>query len=117
MRLVLAFCITAVIALSCKRESSAKTSFNVDSLANAYAELLVLNERYNLAKDSLSGQQYETEYNDVLRAHNYTKDQFVSEIKSAAESPDSFRQLCDRAFARFQEMRKKPAPVPVQGHS
>jgi cell shape-determining protein MreC len=102
---------------SCGRQSTQISSVNVDTLASVYSELLVLNERYSLSKDSLSSQQYESDYREVLRSHEYSKERFVSELESVAQSPDQFRQLCDRALMNFQQMRRR-ASIPAQrGHS
>jgi hypothetical protein len=109
MKSLLIFTFLAVLVSSCGRPSPRKISVNVDTLANVYAELLVLNERYSLSKDSLSSQQYESDYKQVLQNHDYTRDRFVSELESVAQSPDDFRQLCDRALANFQLMRRKPS--------
>lgn len=99
--------VAAVIVPSCK-QSQPKTSFTVDSLATVYAELLVLNERYTISKDSLSAQQYESDYQDILQRHDYTKDRFSRDLETVSRSPEAFRILCDRAIAKFQEMRRKP---------
>jgi hypothetical protein len=117
MKTLFLLTVVAIIVLSCSKQSPQKSSVDVDTLANVYAELLVLNERYSLAKDSLSAQQYESDYGEVLRRHDYTTDRFVSELGSVSQSPDSFRQLCDRALTKFQEMRRKPSPVETQGRS
>lgn len=117
MKTLFLLTVVAIIVLSCSRQSPQKTSVNVDSLANVYAELLVLNERYSLAKDSLSAQQYESDYGEALRSRGYTKDRFVSELGSVSQSPDSFRQLCDKALTKFQEMRRRSSVAGMQGRS
>jgi hypothetical protein len=109
MKSLLILTFVAVLVSSCGKPSPRKTSVNVDTLANVYADLLVLNERYSISKDSLSSQQYESDYNRVLQNHDYTKERFVSQLESVAQSPDEFRQLCDRALANFQLMRHKPS--------
>ena len=45
--------------------------------------------------------------------HNYSKEKFVAELGSVTQSPEDFRQLCDRALTNFQHMRRKPSS-PVQ---
>lgn len=117
MRTLLTFTVIATIVVSCSKQSPQKTSVDVDTLANVYAELLVLNERFGLSKDSLSAQQYENDYGEILRRHDYTKDRFASELKSVSQSPDSFRQLCERALLKFQEMRRKPSTAGTRGNS
>jgi hypothetical protein len=109
MKTLLIVTFLAVLVSSCGKPSPRKTSVNVDTLANVYAELLVLNERYNISTDSLSSQQYESDYKQVLQNHDYTKERFVSELESVVQSPDEFRKLCDRALANFQLMRRKPS--------
>ena len=115
MKTLLMFAVIAVFMFSCGKQSQQKPSVDVDTLANVYAELLVLNERYSVSNDSLSTQRYETDYKEVLRRHNYTKDRFVSELGSVSQSPDSFRQMCDRAMTRFLEMRKMPQTAGTPG--
>lgn len=113
MRNVPALLVATMILCSCGKQSPRIASVNVDTLANVYAELLVLNERYDLGRDSLSAQQYQEEYRTVLQSHKYTKEEFESQIQSAATSPGEFRVLCDRALAKFQEMRGRPTAIGV----
>ncbi len=115
MRTSIIYVVIAIFVFSCSKQSQQKSSVDVNTLANVYAELLVLNERYSLSKDSLSAQQYEIDYEEVLQKHDYTKDRFVSELGSVSQSPEAFRQLCDRAMAKFLEMRKMPATAITQG--
>lgn len=103
---VITIIVAGIVFGSCKQPPP-KISVNVDSLATVYAELLVLNERYNLSKDSLSARQYEADYTDILQKYNYTKDRFSRELETVSKSPDDFRHLCDRALAEFQQMRRK----------
>lgn len=117
MRVLLTFTIAAIVLFPCCKQSPAKISVNVDSLSTVYAELLVLNERYSIGKDSLSAQQYETDYTDVLQKHNYTKEQFSRELETVSGSPEAFRVLCDRVLTKFQEMRRKPSPPESRGRS
>ncbi len=113
MRTLIVIGIVSICFYSCTKPAPRKTSVNLDTLATVYAELLVLNERYTLSKDSLSAVQYEAEYGDILRRHNYSKDRFGSELGSVVQSSDDFKQLCDRALTNFQRMRPKPS-IPVQ---
>ena len=113
MKILLILMFVSFLVSSCGRQSPQKSSVNVDTLASVYSELLVLNERYSLSKDSLSPQQYESDYREVLQSHDYSKERFVSELESVAQSPEEFRQLCDRALTNFQHMRRK-ALIPAQ---
>ncbi len=117
MKAGIAFFVAAVIICSCTKRPPHRTSVNVDTLATVYAELLVLNERYNLDRDSLSAQRYQQEYRDVLDRHKYTKEEFESEIESVAASPDEFRILCDRALAKFQQIRTHPPKIGITTNS
>jgi hypothetical protein len=117
MKSLLIFTFLAVLVSSCGRPSPRHISVNVDTLANVYAELLVLNERYSLSKDSLSSQRYEFDYKQVLQNHDYTKERFVSELESVAQSPDEFRKLCDRTMTNFQLMRRKATTEGRRGRS
>jgi len=106
MRIALITIVAAAIVLGSCTESPKRPSFNADTLATVYAELLVLNERYSLSKDTLSPQQYQADYEEVLSRHKFAKDQFAADLEAASLSPDTFRLVCDRAMAQFQEMRK-----------
>jgi len=117
MKTLLIFTVASFILFSCSKQPQEKTSVNVDTLASVYAELLVLNERYNLSKDSMSAQQYETDYEETLRKHDYTKARFVAELESVAQTPGPFRQLCDLASNKIQEMRKKSLAQAPRGRS
>jgi len=116
MKTVFGFFFATLIVISCGKQTSHTSSVNVDTLATTYAELLVLNERYDIGKDSLSAERYETEYGNVLRAHHLTKDEFVAKFDAVVQSPEQFRTLSDRALARIQEIRRKPHAVGSQGH-
>jgi Domain of unknown function (DUF4296) len=109
--------VAATIFCSCSRQSPHTTTVNVDTLANVYADLLILNERYNLGTDSLSAQEYEADYHDVLQQHKYTKEEFESQMQSAAGSPDEFRVLCERVLTRFQEIRRRPLRIGIHANS
>ncbi len=113
MKAIAATLVVITIACSCGRRSLHASSVNVDSLANAYAELLVLNERYSLGRDTLSAEQYQHDCRNVLQRHQYTEEEFESQMETVAASPDEFRVLCDRALARFQDMRRGPMLVGV----
>jgi len=115
MKTLFIFTVASVIIFPCCEQPAKKTSINSDTLATVYAELLVLNERYSLSKDSLNADQYQTDYTEILRKHDYTRDRFASELRSVAESPAVFKRLCDQTMARFQEMRRKPSPKNTQG--
>ncbi len=117
MKIIPALLVASLIVCSCSRQPVRKATFNVDTLANVYAELLVLHERYTLGKDSLSSQQYEQEYQNVLERHRYTKKEFTFEMESIAASPDEFGELCDRALTRFQEMRRRPPRIGISANS
>jgi len=109
MRVLPILAVIAGIILAGCQQSPPKVSVNVDSLGTVYAELLVLNERYSLSKDSLSAQQYDSAYTDVLQKNQYTKDRFSRELETVSKSPDAFRQLCERVLAQFRVMRQMPA--------
>lgn len=109
--------IIAVIIVSCGRPSPGTTPSSIENLANVYTELLVLNERYSLSKDSLSSQQYTSKYNEILEKRQYTKEKYTSDFEWAAQSPERFRQLCDRVTARLQEMRVRPDTLEKRGRS
>ena len=117
MRILLTPILVSFLVSSCGRRSPQISSINVDTLAIVYSELLVLNERYSLSKDSLSSQQYESDYREVLENHKYSKDRFVAELGSVAQSPEDFRRLCDRALTNFQHMRRKPSSPGQRGRS
>ncbi len=112
-----ALVIAATIACSCGKQQSRAVSVDVDTLANVYAELLVLNERFDLGRDSLSAGEYEREYRTVLQSHKYTKEEFESQIQSVAASPENFKLLCERALTRFQEMRRKAPRIGISANS
>jgi hypothetical protein len=105
MRYFIIVAFVSILAFgSCKRSQTASTG-NLDALSRAYAELLVLNEHYTLAKDTISAQEYESRYRGILQKYNFTKEEFVAEYESVSQSPESFRQLCDLTLRRLQEMR------------
>ncbi len=108
MRTFLTTLTVSVIFLSSCRQTRVSPSINVERLANAYAELLVLNERYNLSKDSLTTQQYVSAYEGILRSYDLTKDEYVAQFKTALASPGLYRQLCDKSLAKLQTMRPQP---------
>jgi hypothetical protein len=88
---------------------------NVEAVADTYAELLVLNERYSLSKDSLSAQRYTSDYQDILREHKFTQKQYVSVLESVVQSPVLSKQLFDRMMAKLQEKNAKGATKNKQG--
>ncbi len=92
-------------------------SVDVQRLADVYTQLLVLNERYNLSKDSLSQQQYAAACERILHTNGMTKDDYVSQFETVTASPGLYRQLCDLALMNLQRMRQKPDSSAVQGRS
>ena len=88
-------------------QSPRTPSVSVDTMADTYAELLVLNERYSLSKDSLSASQYTSEYEEILRNHKFAKEQYVSELELFAQSPTLSKQLFDMTMTKLQEKRTK----------
>jgi hypothetical protein len=108
------FIVVALLFVSCKK-SQGTSPINIGQLADAYAELLVLNERYSMAKDSISSQRYATEYQQILRNHNLTKEEYASEFETAACNASLYRELCDRALARLQTMRGRPDTTRMRG--
>jgi len=117
MKILLTLILGSIVLSSCSKQSPQKISVNVDTLATVYSELLVLNERYSLSKDSLTPQQYESEYKEVLSSHHYTKERFALELETVARSSDDFRRLCDRAMTNFQLMRRKVITESQRGRS
>jgi hypothetical protein len=97
-------CFVLLFVVSCQR-SNPGSSAGTERLANAYAELAVLNERTTLAKDSISFRQYEPKSLEILKKYGYTKEQFMAEFQTASRSPDQFKQLCDLAVKRAEHLR------------
>jgi hypothetical protein len=110
------FIVVSLLFVSCKK-SQGTSSVNIGQLADAYAELLVLNERYGMAKDSLSSQRYATEYRQILRNHSLTKEEYASQFETVVTSASLYRELCDRALAKLQTMRGRPDTTRTQGSS
>ena len=108
MRIVLSsFIICSLAFVSC-RKMQVGSSVNVGQLADTYAELLVLNERFVMTKDSLAGQRYAAEYQGILQRHNFTKEEYTSQFEIAASHAPLYRELCDRALKKLQTMRTGP---------
>ena len=105
-----------VLLCSCTKTQDAATA-DVAKLADAYAELVVFNEHYTLAKDTLSPQQYEAGCVEILRRYALTKEQFTTEFAAASQSSELFRQLCDRAQAKLQSRRPSNMPNGMRGRS
>jgi hypothetical protein len=97
-------CSVLLFVVSCQR-SNPGSSAGTERLANAYAELAILNERVTLAKDSLFFKQYEPASLDILKKYGYTKEQFMQEFQTASRSPDQFKQMCDLALKRVARLR------------
>ncbi len=108
MRTVLTSFVVAVLLFPACKKMPGTSSVNVEQLADTYAELLVLSERYSLAKDTLAGNLYTAEYERILRSHNLTKEEYASQFETAAGSATLYRELCDRALTKLQTMRGKP---------
>lgn len=105
MRTVLvSLALLSLIITSC-RKLQMTTPVDVGRLADTYAELLVLNERYTLAKDSLSSQRYVAAYQEILRSHNLTKEEYASQFETVVCDASLYRDVCDRALKRLQSMR------------
>ncbi|HEY6952730.1 MAG TPA: hypothetical protein VI758_10005 [Bacteroidota bacterium] len=117
MRFILIIAFVAVIALPCCKQAPNSVPANMESLATTYAELLVLNQRYTLAMDSLSADRYDSEYLEILRRNNYTREQYFSELESMTQSPGSYKLFCDRALAKLQEMKKSANGQDTKGRS
>lgn len=117
MRIISTITFIAVIAFPCCKQSPETVPANLEPMATTYTELLVLNQRYTLSKDSLSTDRYDAEYQEILRRNNYTKERYFSELESLAQSPGSFKLLCDRALTKLQEMKTKSDAQDVKGRS
>jgi hypothetical protein len=115
MKNLLTIAVAAAIAFPGCTRSPQIPNVDVEALADTYAELLVLNERYNLSKDSLSAHQYALDYQEILRSHKFTEKQYVSELESCIQSPVLSKQLFDRTMAKLQEERPKGASRGKQG--
>lgn len=97
-------CSVLLFIVSCQR-SNPGSSAGTERLANAYAELAILNERTALAKDSISTQQHVSKSLEILKKYDYTKEQFMAEFQAASRSPEQFRQMCDLAMKRAERLR------------
>jgi hypothetical protein len=97
-------CFVLLFVVSCQR-SGPDSSVGIERLANAYAQLAILNERTTLAKDSLSFSQYGPRSLEILKKYGYTKEQFMAEFQTVSRSPDQFKQMCDLAVKRAEHLR------------
>ncbi len=108
--------VLSLVVASCGKMQGS-SSIDVGRLADTWAELLVLNERYTLAKDTLSGQKYVTEYQSILRNHGLTKEEYTSQFETVVCNAAMYRDLCDRALKRLQTMRSGSDPMRGPGRS
>jgi hypothetical protein len=117
MRTVLNLFVVAALMFPACKKLQGTSAVNVTQLADTYAELLVLNERYSLTKDSLSSQRYATEYRQILRNHSLTKEEYASQFETVVTSASLYRELCDRALMKLQTMRGRPDTTGMRGRS
>ncbi len=117
MRIVPATLIALTFLFASCSKLPGTSTIDVGRLADTYAELLVLNERYTLAKDSLSSERYIREYQQILRSHDLTKEEYASQFESAVCDASLYRDLCDRALRRLQTMRTGSGVPSMPGRS
>ncbi len=108
MRTFLTSLMVLMTLFSACKQSQGASSIDIERLSSVYAELLVLNERFDLSKDSLSNQKYVTMYREILQKHRMTKDEYASQFEAVTTAPEMYRQLCDRALTKLQQMRGMP---------
>ncbi len=115
MRSWLTFIFVAVLVFAACKQPSSASVVDVDQLGDTYAELIALNERYSVSKDTASRQAYMTEYQQILQQHHLTKEEYASQFLETTANASLYRQLCDRALTRLQTMKTKPDTARTRG--
>jgi hypothetical protein len=75
--------------LSCEQHSDKE----FDRLASAYAEILILNERYNSPTDTLSKSTYNTQREEILKKYGFSAEEFQNEMKIIFNTPEKAKQF------------------------
>lgn len=96
-----------VLVLTDCRESQLTADPREEELISAYAEMLVLHERFKAAAPPIDSAEYRRTIEQLLTSHKFTKDEFYSGIESQFRSPEKSRRFHEKLSARLEQRKPK----------
>ena len=81
-----------ILSTGCSRTSSADT----DKLADAYVEVILLQEQYRRSDSTTTPQQHEQRIKETLASFQMTPDEFRAKFESVSQSQESLSLFYER---------------------
>lgn len=102
---LLLFCFLS-LGVSCSDNSSTSLSKEELRIAEAYAEIILLNQRYQLSEEKGSppkADSFESQRDSVLLRYGLDRREFESEFLRLSQSPEKFKSLFEVAEQKLKE--------------